>query len=64
VRSAAITLYREARAQGEGRSHVEIRHDGMILDGKDVFWAHRIGRNLPQLQNKGDDPNRMVIAGI
>ncbi len=43
---------------------VEIRHDRMILDGQDVFWADRIGRQWPQLQNKGDDPNRMVIAGI
>jgi hypothetical protein len=43
---------------------VEIRHDCMILDGKDVFSAERIGRNWPQLQNKGDDRNRMVIAGI
>jgi hypothetical protein len=43
---------------------VEIRHDRMILDGKDVFWAERIGAHWPQLQNRGDDPNRMVIAGI
>jgi hypothetical protein len=59
----ALTLFVVTR-KGKRSHSVEIRHDRMILDGKDVFWADRIGRQWPQLQNKGDDPNRMVIAGI
>src|ERR1700680_43475 len=43
---------------------VEIRPDGMIVDGRDVFYAEDIGDNWPELQMIDDDPDRMVIAGI
>lgn len=46
------------------RHSVEIRHDRMILDAKDVFWAQDIGSNFPKLQQVDDDPDRFVIAGI
>jgi hypothetical protein len=46
------------------RHSVEIRHDRMILDFKQVFWARYIGCNWPQLQMKDNDPNKLVISGI
>lgn len=46
------------------RHSVEIRHDRMILDEKDVFWASDIGTNWPELKPKDDDPSRLVICGI
>ena len=45
------------------RHSAEIRHDRMILDAKQVFWAEHIGRNWPQLQKIDEDSDRMVIAG-
>ena len=43
---------------------VEIRPDGMIVDGEDIFYAQDIGDTWPELQMKDDDPDRMVISGI
>jgi hypothetical protein len=43
---------------------VEIRPEGMIVDGEDIFYLRDIGGNWPELQMKDDDPDRMVICGI
>jgi hypothetical protein len=48
----------------EASHSVEIRPDGMIVDGTDVFYAEDIGDNWPELQKKDNDPDRMVISGI
>jgi hypothetical protein len=62
--AAALNLFLVTR-KIKRRHSVEIRHDRMILDGKDVFWRDDFGGELPQLYSKGeDDHNRMVIAGI
>ena len=43
---------------------VEIRPEGMIVDGEDIFYLRDIGENWPALQMKDDDPDRMVLCGI
>jgi hypothetical protein len=53
------------RKNFEVRHTVEIRPDGMIVDGTDFFALTDIGTNWPSLQMiDDDDPDRMVIAGI
>jgi hypothetical protein len=42
---------------------VEIRPDGLIVDGADFFALSDIGTNWPSLVMIDDDPDRMVIAG-
>jgi hypothetical protein len=43
---------------------IEIRPDGMIVDGSDFFSIEDMGTNWPGLEVKDDDPDRMVIAGV
>jgi hypothetical protein len=52
------------RIKFEVEHTVEIRPDGMIVDGTDFFALSDIGTNWPMLQMTDDDPDRMVIAGV
>lgn len=52
------------RTKFEVKHSVEIRPDGMIVDGTDFFALGDIGTNWPMLQMTDDDPDRMVIAGV
>jgi hypothetical protein len=51
------------RIKFEVKHTVEIRPDGMIVDGTDFFALSDIGTNWPTLEMIDDDPDRMVIAG-
>jgi hypothetical protein len=51
------------RIKFEVKHTVEIRPDGMIVDGADFFALSDIGTNWPSLVMIDDDPDRMVIAG-
>ena len=52
------------RMKLEVKHTVEIRTDGMIIDGTDTFLAKDIGDNWPILEMLDEqDPDRMVIAG-
>jgi hypothetical protein len=52
------------RMKLEVKHTVEIRTDGMIIDGTDTFLAKDIGDNWPTLEMLDEqDPDRMVIAG-
>jgi hypothetical protein len=53
------------RMKLEVRHTVEIRPEGIIIDGTDMFFAKDIGDNWPALEMLDEeDPDRMVISGI
>lgn len=43
---------------------IEIRPDGMIVDGNDVYFAEDIGENWPEVQKADGGGNKLVLAGI
>jgi hypothetical protein len=43
---------------------VEIRPDGLVLDGKEVFWRERMEGGPPTFQPAEDEENTLVLGGI
>jgi hypothetical protein len=52
------------RIKFEVKHTIEIRPDGMIVDGADFFALSDIGTNWPSLEMIDDNPDRMIIKGI
>jgi hypothetical protein len=43
---------------------LEIRHDGMIVEGEDVFWLRLIESNWPTLKADEKDQDKHILCGI
>jgi hypothetical protein len=60
----AFICWRIVRRPVEAFRSIEIRPDGMIIDGTDVFWLSLIEDNWPVFQPRDEDPDDQGLCGI